>query len=72
MMAGKVFVRGFFGLMAPKSADGSEFATEGCRAGSNIDKTQPRVSSAELNSAAGDEKGLERGRERVLPQLPSH
>lgn len=38
------------------------FATEGCRAGSNINKTQPRVSSAELNSAGGAEEGLEKER----------
>lgn len=34
------------------------FAAKGCRAGSNIGKTQPRVSSAELNSAAGAEEGM--------------
>lgn len=38
------------------------FATEGCRAGSNINKTQPRVSSAGLNSAGGAEEGLEKER----------
>ena len=36
------------------------FSGEGCRAGSNFDKTQPRVSSAELNSARGVKKGLEK------------
>lgn len=36
------------------------FATEGCRAGGSIDKTWPRVSSAELNSAAGAKKGLKK------------
>lgn len=38
------------------------FASKGCRAGCNIDKIQPRVSSAELNSVAGVEKRLEKER----------
>lgn len=34
------------------------FVVEGCRASSNTDKTQPRVSSAELHSSAEAKKQL--------------